>query len=57
MNDLYAVHFDDEDGARIAPPEGDQRVYADSPRAAMIEAGAMLAVHAPAVAVVRKVTR
>lgn len=54
MRNLYAVYFETLAGERV-PECGVQRVYAESPRDAMIDAGAILAVHAPAECIVRVV--
>lgn len=50
MKHLYAVYFETDDGTRLSET---QRVYATDQRDAMIEAGAVLAMRAPAIAVVR----
>lgn len=54
MVKVFAVYFETQCGERY-PDVGTQRVYAETPHAAAIEAGAILAVPAPATATIREV--
>lgn len=55
MKKVYAVYFVNKYTETRIPTEGEQRVYAETPREAMIRAGAILFVQPDAHAYVREV--